>query len=166
MGRAVIGPGPRSPGYPARVSISDAVRTWLLRPVLDRLTTLEQIMANVSADLNAVADGINELSTPVSDLLAENRRLQAIVDGVEAEDVEESAAAGRVREAFENLRGKFDAPELPDVAPLPDAPIVVDGATAEGSVPPAGAADDGDLSAPDDPFGDDTTAAGNDTRLA
>lgn len=163
MSSAVTG---RSSGYPPVVSISDRIRTWLLSPVLSRLTTLEQIMVNVSADLDDVAEGINQLSTPVSDLLAENARLTAIVDGVEAEDVEESAAAGRVRAAFENLRGKFAAPELPDVAPLPDAPVVVDGATADGSVPQVGDVNGDVAPAPADPFGDDTTAAGNDTRPA
>lgn len=106
-------------------SLTMAFRTWLLKPLADRLTTIEEKMANEAEVLNQVADKLNNDVFPsVSALLAENLQLRTRNAELEGEDVAESAASGRVVEATNNVAGLFAAPDLPDVEPVeePAAP--------------------------------------------
>jgi peptidoglycan hydrolase CwlO-like protein len=81
--------------------------------IITRLKGIGSLMADNSQLLNDVADGLAQLNQPVADLLAENARLRG-------EDEGESAAAARVRAAYDGIAEKFRAePEVPDVAPLP-----------------------------------------------
>jgi hypothetical protein len=88
------------------------------------LQRLEMKMADNSALLNQVADGLTNLGPAISALVAENASLRG-------EDTAESAAASRVKEGFDHVAGLFTtAPEVPDVQPLPpvdEAPAPADG---------------------------------------
>lgn len=79
-------------------------------------------MADTSALLNEVADGLRgPLATSITELIAENQRLAADNATLSGEDAAESSAAANVRSAFDEVAGKFTAaPEVPDVAPLPE----------------------------------------------
>jgi t-SNARE complex subunit (syntaxin) len=86
---------------------------FALVEVTTRLKEIKKLMADNSQLLNDVADGLAQLNQPVADLLAENARLRG-------EDEGESAAAARVRAAYDGIAEKFRAePQVPDVAPLP-----------------------------------------------
>jgi hypothetical protein len=93
-----------------------------------RLIQLGDAMADVSGLLNEVADGLRgPLLTSVTDLIASEKAALARVAelegrnaALESEDAGESAAAQAVRTAFDGLAAKFnEAPEVPDVDPLP-----------------------------------------------
>jgi hypothetical protein len=94
-----------------------------------RLIQIGDAMADNSALLNEVAEGLRgPLLTSVTDLIASEKAALARVaelegrnTALEAEDAGESAAAQAVRTAFDGLAAKFtEAPEVPDVDPLPE----------------------------------------------
>lgn len=82
------------------------------------LTRMESLMADTSALLNEVADGLRgPLATSIQELIAENASLKG-------EDAAESTAAQNVKAAFDELAGKFTSdPSTPDVPPLDPAPV-------------------------------------------
>lgn len=96
------------------------------------LEGLRVSMANVTDVLSEVAAGLRgPLATSVLDLIrerdeAEAARVAAVnalaeEQGREATETEqESAAAQDLRDAFGEVAGLFDDPELPDVEPLPE----------------------------------------------
>lgn len=103
-------------------SLTMAIRSWLLKPITDRLTEMEEKMANEAEVLNSVADKLNSDVFPsVSALLAENLQLRTRNAELEGEDVAESAASGRVVDATNAVAGLFADPELPDVEPVAPA---------------------------------------------
>lgn len=105
------------------MSVSDALRDWLIQPVLDKLMTVEATMADVSQVLNEVAAGLRgPLATSIQALIASEAAARARVAELEGEDVAESAAAADVKAAFDEVAGVFAAPELPDVPELPAEP--------------------------------------------
>jgi hypothetical protein len=100
-----------------------------LARIEDQLTAIGEAMADNSALLNEVAEGLRgPLLTSVTDLIASEKAALARVaelEGrnaeLEGEDAGESAAAQAVRSAFDGLAAKFaDDPEAPDVQPLPE----------------------------------------------
>lgn len=90
---------------------------------------LETLMADVSALLNEVADGLSgPLATSINELIAERDALAAQNAALTGEDVAESEAAGRVKSAFDAVASKFTAtPEVPDVEPLPEPEAPAEG---------------------------------------
>lgn len=104
-------------------------REWLLQPVLTILDKMGQTMTNVSSDLNTLAEQVRgPLFTSVQELIAseaaarqEAADARAELAGVDAENVEESAAAANVREAVNGLAAALTSnPDTPDVDPLPE----------------------------------------------
>lgn len=116
--------GPR--GYDQVVSLLARLRLWWELPRTAAITLsltreVHTMTTDMSADLNEVADGIDTLRTPVAELLAERDALAAENAELKGEDVRESAAGARVREAFDGLAGLLtNKPDAPDVEPLPD----------------------------------------------
>jgi hypothetical protein len=86
------------------------------------LKRLETAMADVSGLLNEVADGLRgPLATSITELVAERDRLASENASLKGEDVAESTAAQAVKAAFDEVAAKFSqAPEVPDVDPLPE----------------------------------------------
>lgn len=113
-------------------SLSETVREWLLAPLTARLTNLEASMADTSALLTEVANGLRgPLYTSVQALIASEAAARAEAAELRGEDVAESAAAQDVRAAFSEVAGLFAAePTVPDVPELPaegEAPADVTG---------------------------------------
>lgn len=91
-------------------------------------------MANATDVLTEVAAGLRgPLATSILDIIAERDAAEAArVEAVNAlaeeqgreatEEASESAAAQDLRDAFGEVAGLFDEPDLPDVEPLPDTP--------------------------------------------
>lgn len=93
-------------------------------------------MADQSALLNSVADGLRTLGATVTALLSENATLRARNAELEGEDVAESAASVNVKAEYDNLAGLFTAePSVPDVEPLPpvEEPAPVEGESSDSS---------------------------------
>ena len=105
-----------APWFQTVTDIQDAV----LVEIPAQLARMETMMADTSALLDQVAEGINNLGQPVADLIAENVRLAARNAELEGEDAAETDAADRVKSAFEQLAARFSSPEVPDVEPLPE----------------------------------------------
>lgn len=94
---------------------------------------LETIMSQTSELLDQVATGLTTLGQPIADLIAENAAQAAKIAELEDGEVAESAAADRVKVAFDDIAGKFTAtPNVPDVPPLPD-PAPADGGDTSGT---------------------------------
>lgn len=117
-------------GIEPEATLAGTLRAWLLAPVITTLSRLEQKMTDVSQVLNDVADGLSgPLATSIRELIAENASLRG-------EDAAESAAAGNVKVAFDNVAALFAPADLPNVPDLPPgdpfpsstdpAPAVVD----------------------------------------
>ncbi len=91
---------------------------------LERLERIITAMADQSALLNSVADGLRTLGGTIAALRDENTGLRARNAELEGEEVAESAATANVKAEFDKVAGLFTAePDVPDVEPLPDAPV-------------------------------------------
>ena len=96
-------------------SLTEALRSWLLAPVLGAISEMRgTIMANITAVLGEVRDGINgPLREKVVALLARNAELEAQAAGQEAEEAEEGQAAAELRDAFNGVAGLFEPTDVP-----------------------------------------------------
>lgn len=100
--------------------------------VTAELSRLGVAMANATEVLNEVAAGLRgPLATSILDIIAERDAAEAArVEAVNAlavergeeatEEAQESEAAADLRDAFGEVSGLFDEPDLPDVEPLPE----------------------------------------------
>lgn len=93
-----------------------------LGPIRSKLDNIERLliaMADQSALLNSIAEGLRALGASVSALLAENATLRTRNAELEGEEVAESAATTSVKAEFDAVAGLFTAePTVPDVPPL------------------------------------------------
>lgn len=115
------------------------IRTWLLQPVLNRLwdielrlTTFEDIMADVSPLLNKLAQDLRTWTAgPYAALLQRNAELEARVaaaEGLEATEVANETTAGDdATDALNELIAPVTAsPDVPVVIPPVEVPAPVD----------------------------------------
>lgn len=90
----------------------------------DHFTRIERMltaMADQSALLNSVAEGLRSLGGTVSALVAENATLRARNAELEGEEAAESAATSNVKAEYDSLAALFNSePSVPDVEPLPE----------------------------------------------
>lgn len=103
------------------VTLAGTLRAWLLHPVLDRLSIMEQTMADVSEVLDGVAAGLSgPLTMSIQELIAENAAQAVELAALKGEDVRESTAAANVKTAFDGVAALFAPAEVPSVPALPD----------------------------------------------
>jgi septal ring factor EnvC (AmiA/AmiB activator) len=99
----------------------------VLRDIVQRLKEIKSIMAADRELLAQLAADLTALAVPVQDLIESEAALRARVAELEGQAAADEAgdleAAQSVKTAFDALAGKFTAePESPDVEPLPEPP--------------------------------------------
>jgi hypothetical protein len=96
--------------------------------IITRLKEIKQIMAADRELLVQLASDLTTLATPVQSLIESEAALRARVTELEGQAASDEAgdleAAQQVKTAFDAIAVKFQAePTVPDVEPLPEAPV-------------------------------------------